>query len=191
MHRGLVALSASAVAAIYMAGYLRTQAADASIAAAAVPTETAVQAAATGSDQAAPTVTVAPQAPPTTTPASNPFVQRQIPVAPRLAPTPQTAAPASSGSASQATQYRDGTFSGQGTSRRGDVWVNVQIQGGRISNVTITRSTLQYPLRDIANLPSEVVQRQTANVDVVSRATYSSMAFRGAVSQALASAKAG
>ena len=30
MHRGLVALSASAIAAIYMAGYLRTQAADGS-----------------------------------------------------------------------------------------------------------------------------------------------------------------
>src|SRR5216683_1974201 len=35
MHRGLVALSASAVAAIYMAGYLRTQSADAGIGASA------------------------------------------------------------------------------------------------------------------------------------------------------------
>ena len=61
---------------------------------------------------------------------------------------------------------------------------------GRIANVTITRSTLQYPLRDIAGLPQQVVQRQTAQVDLVSRATYSSMAFRRAVSQALASATA-
>src|ERR1700694_1822770 len=35
LHRGLVALSASAVAAVYMAGYMRTQSADASIGAAA------------------------------------------------------------------------------------------------------------------------------------------------------------
>jgi uncharacterized protein with FMN-binding domain len=70
------------------------------------------------------------------------------------------------------------------------VWVSVQIQAGQITNVSITRSTLQYPVRDIANLPSQVVQRQSAQVDIVSRATYSSTAFRTAVTQALASAKA-
>lgn len=43
--------------------------------------------------------------------------------------------------------------------------MSVQVQGGRIANVTITRSTLQYPLRDIANLPQEVVQKQSAQVD--------------------------
>jgi uncharacterized protein with FMN-binding domain len=64
------------------------------------------------------------------------------------------------------------------------------VQGGQIANVTITRSTLQYPLRDIADLPSEVVQRQSAQVDIVSRATYSSMAFRDAVTQALSAARA-
>ena len=67
--------------------------------------------------------------------------------------------------------------------------VSVTVEGGKITNVQITRSTLQYPLRDIANLPGEVVQRQSANVDIVSRATYSSMAFRGAVTQALSAAR--
>jgi uncharacterized protein with FMN-binding domain len=183
MHRGLVALSASAVAAIYMAGYLRTQAADASIAAGAAPT----LAAAAGAPMAA-----AAPAPPSATPIPQPLIQRQVPVAPRLAPTPQLAAPpsTSASSAQSQTTYKDGTYTGQGTSRRGDVWVSVQVQAGRIANVSITRSTLQYPLRDIANLPSQVVQRQSAQVDIVSRATYSSMAFRGAVTQALASALA-
>lgn len=180
MHRGLVALSASAVAAIYMAGYLRTQAADASIGAASVPTP-------------APVVAAAPPAP-TATPAVQPFVQRAAPPVSRAQPTPapQAAAPpaqAPSQSQSQG-QYKDGTYTGQGTSRRGDLWVSLQVAGGRVTNVTITRSTLQYPLRDIQNLPQEVVQRQSAQVDLVSRATYSSMAFRGAVAQALASAKA-
>lgn len=188
MHRGLVALSASAVAAIYMAGYLRTQSADATIAAAAVPT----LAVALG----APIAAAAPPPPTsraTATPAPQPFIDRQVPVAPRVAPTPQPAAPPSQSGALSSTQaqggFKDGTYAGQGTSRRGDVWVSVQVQAGRIANVTITRSTLQYPLRDIANLPSQVVQRQSAQVDVVSRATYSSMAFRGAVAQALAAAK--
>jgi uncharacterized protein with FMN-binding domain len=176
MHRGLVALSASAVAAIYMAGYLRTQAADAVI-----------------GDTAVPTLSTANTAPAlTTTPAPQPVViQRLTPVAPLAAPTPQpTGPPTVAPSQPASATYRDGTFTGQGSSRRGDVWVSVQIQGGHIANVTITRSTLQYPLRDIASLPAEVVQLQTAQVDIVSRATYSSQAFRGAVAQALASARA-
>ncbi len=182
MHRGLVALSASAVAAIYMAGYLRTQAADASIASAAVPTATVGQ-----------SVPIAAAAPTATAP--QPIIQRQRPTSARTQPTAQPAPPASaSGSApgtatqTQAT-YKDGTYTGQGTSRRGDVWVSLQVQGGRVTNVSITHSTLQYPLRDIADLPAEVVQRQSAQVDIVSRATYSSMAFRGAVSQALSAAQ--
>ena len=207
MHRGLVALSASAIAAVYMTGYLRTQAADATIAA-AEPSLTA-----------APTAQVAVAAPPAVTvaPAPQTVVQRQVTVAPRPSATPATQAqppaqsqsqpraqtqpqapaqtqpqsqpqPQSPSQASQAA-YKDGTYTGQGTSRRGDVWVQVEVAGGRISNVSITRSTLQYPLRDIAGLPQEVVDRQSAQVDVVSRATYSSMAFRQAVTQALSSAK--
>jgi uncharacterized protein with FMN-binding domain len=43
-------------------------------------------------------------------------------------------------------------------------------------------------LRDIAGLPSQVVQRQSAQVDIVSRATYSSEAFKDAVAQALSQA---
>jgi uncharacterized protein with FMN-binding domain len=179
MPRGLVAISASAVAAIYMAGYLRTQSADASIAAAALPTAAVAQ--------SAPVATVAPTA------TSPQVVVQRRQGASRTAPAAQpTPTPASSSSSSTQTQvaYKDGTYTGQGTSRRGDVWVSVQVQGGRIANVTITRSTLQYPLRDIQGLPAEVVQRQSAQVDTVSRATYSSDAFRGAVTQALAAAQA-
>jgi uncharacterized protein with FMN-binding domain len=183
MHRGLVALSASAIAAVYMAGYLRTQSADASIGAAAValpPGATSSAAIATNAPVSA-TPTLIPQLPP--------VVQRQVPVPPRATPTPQpTAPPAQTAAQPGQAALKDGTFTGQGSSRRGDVWVSVDVQAGRIANVTITRSTLQYPLRDIAGLPSQVVQRQSAQVDIVSRATYSSQAFRQAVSQALSKA---
>jgi len=180
MHRGMVALSASAIAAVYMAGYLRTQSADASIGAASValsPGVTASAAVATNPPVSA-TATAIPQLPP--------VVQRQVPVTARAGPTPQPTAPPVSQQAQAG--LRDGTFTGQGSSRRGDVWVSVEVQAGRIANVTITRSTLQYPLRDIAGLPSQVVQRQSAQVDIVSRATYSSQAFKQAVSQALSKA---
>jgi uncharacterized protein with FMN-binding domain len=191
MHRGLVALSASAIAAVYMAGYLRTQAADATIAA-ADPVLTA-----------SPTVQVTVAAPPaaTATPAPPAVARLQARTAPQSssapaaqAPTPvptQTRAQTQPPSQSVQAAYQDGTYTGQGTSRRGDVWVQVQVVGGRVANVSITRSTLQYPLRDIAGLPQQVIDRQDAQVDTVSRATYSSMAFRQAVTQALASAKAG
>ncbi|MBV9577388.1 MAG: hypothetical protein JO057_02235, partial [Chloroflexi bacterium] len=131
MPRGLVALSASAVAAIYMAGYLRTQAADAAMAAAVPPSAVVAQ--------STPSVT-APQ----------PVVQRQNPGSSRsgnpTAPNPSgttaqasTVPASSSGAATAQATYKDGTYTGQGTSRRGDVWVSVQVQGGRIANVSITR----------------------------------------------------
>jgi major membrane immunogen (membrane-anchored lipoprotein) len=190
MHRGLVALSASAVAAVYLAGYLRTQSAEASIAVAAVatPTPVAVAAAPAATATPAPQVqkrTGRPAAPPqrsagTATPAT----------APSTTGNARPAAGNSGGLSSTSTTgaYRDGTYTGSGSSRRGDVWVSVDVQGGKISQVTITRSTLQYPLRDIAGLPAQVVERQSPQVDIVSRATYSSQAFRTAVSQALAKA---
>src|SRR5262249_18065605 len=121
-------------------------------------------------------------------------------VSPAVTPTsPSTSSPTTSRASSSPTTsptsapvagaYKDGTYSGTGSSRRGDVWVSVAIAGGQITNVTITKSTLHYPLRDIAGLPAQVVQRQSAQVDPVSRATYSSQAFKTAVSQALAAAR--
>jgi uncharacterized protein with FMN-binding domain len=173
MHRGLVALSASAIATVYLAGYVRTQSADANIGAAALPTLAP-------SPNAAIAIAAAPAATATSVAPVPPTVQRST-AAPTSVPTPVPST-ASSGA------LKDGTYTGQGSSRRGDVWVNVDVQSGRIATVTITRSTLQYPLRDIAGLPDQVVQRQSAQVDIVSRATYSSQAFRTAVSQALSKA---
>jgi uncharacterized protein with FMN-binding domain len=196
MHPGLVALSATAITAIYVAGYMRTQAADASIAAAA-------------SAASSPTALVAPAAPPVASSSARTVVPTPLqPLLPRgggagpggsparrgvppTAPTPPPQAAAAPSAAQSGPSYKDGTYTGQGSSRRGDVWVSITVAGSHITDVTITRSTLQYPLRDIAGLPSEVVQRQSAQVDTVSRATYSSQAFRSAVSQALSKAVQG
>jgi len=83
----------------------------------------------------------------------------------------------------------DGTFTGAGTSRRGDISVAVTIQNGQVSAVRITRASTYYPISDIGRLPGEVVDRQSAQVDMVSGATESSRAFKGAVTQALAQAR--
>jgi uncharacterized protein with FMN-binding domain len=153
LSRGIVSLAASAITAVYAAGYIHTQSADASIGAA---------------DAAAPPVTTsassAAQSPAVTT--------------------------TTNGTSQSGSTLKDGTYAGTGTSRRGNVQVSLTIQGGRIANVNITGATTEYPTRDIANLPGQVVSRQSAQIDIVSGATYSSLAFGGAVQQALQRAQA-
>jgi uncharacterized protein with FMN-binding domain len=141
MPRRLVALSSSAIAAIYFAGLAATRTADAGIVydAAAVPTNAAVAA----------------------------------------------ASPTSASSAPVVSPYKDGTFSGTGTSRRGNVTVAVTIAGGRITNVSLTKVATEYPASAIASLPAQVVTSQSSQVNGVSGATYSAQAFRSAVQAAL------
>ena len=165
MPRRLVALSSSAVAAIYLAGFVYTRGADAGLASVATSVPTAVSAspsATATSGQSS--VVVSASAPATSTPTST--------------PTTTTSA------------YRDGTYTGAGTSRRGNVNVSVTIQSGRIANVTISSVTTQYPISRIASLPSQVVSRQSSQVDNISGATYSAQAFTLAVQAALSQAGA-
>jgi uncharacterized protein with FMN-binding domain len=84
--------------------------------------------------------------------------------------------------------YKDGTYSGMGTSRFGNVEVAVTVAGGKITDVALTRVTTKYPASRIAALPGQVVARQSARVDNVSGATASATPFRTAVQAALAKA---
>jgi uncharacterized protein with FMN-binding domain len=86
--------------------------------------------------------------------------------------------------------YADGTYSATGTSQLGNVTVSVTIANDKISNVQITKVTTKFPMSRIASLPAAVVQSQSANVNVISGATYSSQAFKQAVQQALSQAQA-
>jgi uncharacterized protein with FMN-binding domain len=177
LHRGLVALAASAITAVYTAGYVHTQSADATLAA---PDTTAV---------VVPTTTQS-------APVATSGVARRAPTAVQgLAPSVNTARPAATATPASTTALapaalKDGTYSGTGTSRRGNIDVSLVIQGGRIASVNITRATTQYPTRIISGLPGEVVSRQSAQVDTISGATYSSIAFKTAVQQALQHAQA-
>lgn len=86
------------------------------------------------------------------------------------------------------TRYRDGSYSGMGENRHGDVQVTVVIAGGRIASAAIADCGMQYPCSRIAMLPGQVVTRQSVNVDLVSGATMSSTAYQDAVVQALSKA---
>ncbi len=177
VNKNLAGAAVVAIAAVYAAGYAWTQ-----------PAHHAAGAAAVASP--APSVAAATTAPPVDTATA---IARAIASSTPPPTTSAAAAPvpsASSVKAAASTGYRDGSYTGTGTSRRGNVTVSLTIQNGQIADVKITRTTTYYPVSDISRLPGQVVQRQSANVDMVSGATESSRAFRGAVSQALAEARA-
>lgn len=90
----------------------------------------------------------------------------------------------------QATAYHDGTYSGTGRGPFGDVSVSLTLRGHRIVDVVITADTTSYSEKWIEGLPGEVKARQSARVDVVSGATFSTAAFQQAVLNALALARA-
>lgn len=98
-----------------------------------------------------------------------------------------TAVNAAAGDSSKAPlpPLRDGTFTGYGTSRHGDIEATIEIKDGRITSATISQCLTRYSCSWIAMLPAQVVARQTADVDVVSGATQSSDAFYFAVLAAL------
>ena len=88
--------------------------------------------------------------------------------------------------------YADGTFTGQDVSMRyGDVQVQVTISGGAVTDVT----ALQLPNGDghssrISSivepmLRSEALQAQTASIDLISGATYTSGAYQQSLQSAL------
>ena len=170
MTNSLVALSSAAIISVYGVGYLRTQAAEdqltanPSVAAAAIATATA----------------------PSSSPPGFTFegggTSRQ-----QTAPLP-TATPAQPSSSQQNAGYKDGTYSGSGTSRHGGVEVSVVVQGGKIASAAITSCSTRYPCSKIAALPGQVVSKQSAAVNYVSGSTDSSKAYKQAVTAALAQA---
>ncbi len=206
----LVALSSAAVIAVYAAGYARTAPAAGQFAvtetmsnsvttSATSPTSTTVAIAANsatatatnpvqpngqatqGSSRQQPSsaepggTATATTATATPTAAASPTAGRSTPTA--TAPAVTTGA------------FRDGTYTGTGTSRHGSIGVTVTVQAGKIVAAEISDCGTRYPCSRIAALPGQVLTRQSAAVDVVSGATDSTNAYRAAVNAALAQAR--
>jgi uncharacterized protein with FMN-binding domain len=86
-------------------------------------------------------------------------------------------------------QFKDGVYTGWGTSRHGDIQATVEIRDGHIYSAAISQCLTRYSCSWISHLPGQVVSRQSPNVDYVSGATQSTNAFYYAVVEALAKAK--
>jgi uncharacterized protein with FMN-binding domain len=193
LNKNLVALGSAAIVTVYAVGFVRTSSVSVDGGGGGAPAARSAEVdAATAVARAIATSTPAAAsaaAPPAATPsAAGPSPARPPTATPAAASPPAVAAsPAPAATA----RYRDGTFTGSGTSRFGGFDVAVTIEGGTITGVELTRVTTRYPASRIARLPGQVVARQSADVDMVSGATYSARAFRDAVAQALSKAAAG
>lgn len=105
---------------------------------------------------------------------------------PAPAPTPAVAVAVA---VAPKMQLHDGTYTGYGTSRHGDIEATVVIEGGRIATAAISRCLTRYSCSWVAHLQQQVVTRQSPEVDYVSGATESTNAFYYAVVEALTKAK--
>lgn len=128
-----------------------------------------------------------------------------VATAPKTTPSPSASASSgssstSSGSSSAQTSssgLTDGTFTGQvANTRFGPVQVQITVSGGAITDVQVP----QYPSesgrdqqinsRALPVLVKETVQAQSAEVDMVSGATYTSTGYRTSLQSALDQARA-
>jgi uncharacterized protein with FMN-binding domain len=115
---------------------------------------------------------------------------------PATPPSDSSAKPVAAQAADSAAQtnkehaaYKDGTYSGWGTSRHGDIEASVLIKDGRIAAAIISQCLTRYSCSWISALPGQVTARQSPEVDFVSGATESTNAFYYAVVEALKKAK--
>ena len=207
---GLVALSSAAVLAVYAAGYARTRSA-----AAKFETQTAERRPAPLPAAPANQSSLAELQPPPSPEKSPPPSKTEKPgpvAAEQVAPAPETAPPAAAAAVAvaepapapepapsapppqpppppSAPTWKDGTYTGWGTSRHGDIQAQVVIAAGRVASATIAQCLTRYSCSVIEKLPPEVAQRQSPEVDYVSGATQSTNAFYYAVVEALNKAK--
>ena len=86
-------------------------------------------------------------------------------------------------------QYNDGTYTGWGYCRHGDIQASIVIERGRIVSAKVAQCRTRYSCNWIEPLYPQVVERQNAEVDYISGATESTDAFHDAIAEALAKAK--
>ena len=89
--------------------------------------------------------------------------------------------------------YKDGTYQGAAQGYGGMIEVEVTIKDGKISAIDITAASGETPsfFSRAKTLTNTIIEKQSADVDVVSGATYSSNGIINAVKSALEKAKSG
>jgi len=129
--------------------------------------------------------------------ANNAFPPANTPSLPSTAKDAQSSAsqstpsPTVATSAPSAGQYKDGTYEGSGTGFRGrTTTVSVTVQGGDITDITIVSTGDDGPFvnRAFPVVSRSIIESQSADVNAVSGATYTSRGIMQAVADALSNA---
>jgi len=110
-----------------------------------------------------------------------------------IATASQSASSSQSSKSSSANQlYKDGTYQGSGTGYGGGTTtVSVTLKGDKITNISTVSSQDEGSFYNSAypTISQEIISNQSASVDAVSGATFSSNGIMGAVADALSQAK--
>lgn len=98
-----------------------------------------------------------------------------------------------SGAAAGTVTYQDGTYTGTAPGFGGDITVSVTIADGKMTAIEIVSAAGETPsfLARAKTIISKMLETQSADVDVVSGATYSSNGIINAVKNALVKASGG
>jgi uncharacterized protein with FMN-binding domain len=134
----------------------------------------------------------APQSPKSASPLADAAVVDGKP-APAAEPTVATDAAVTTDAAeiAQARRWLDGYYTGWGQSRHGDIQAFVRIESGRIVDAGVASCETRYPCDVIDHIIPQPVERQSADVDRVSRATESADAYYNGLVMALEHAESG
>jgi len=122
----------------------------------------------------------APGAPPAIAPVPLPAQETNAPIP---YPVARESAPVAG------VKWRDGTYTGLGSSAHGDIEARVVIKEGRIVEAGIATCDTRYPCSVIDPLIQQPVERQSPDVDYLSRATESSAAYYYGLVEALEKAR--
>ena len=87
-------------------------------------------------------------------------------------------------------RFRPGTYTGSAEGKKGPMTVEVTLSSDRITDVRVTEHSVAPGIVDpsIEEIPKEIIEAQSLDVDVVSGATISSLAIINAAGEALISA---
>ena len=90
-----------------------------------------------------------------------------------------------------AGSYKDGSYEGTATGFGGDITVKVTVDGGKITAVDIISAEKEDGayLTMAEDIIPKIIDAQTAEVDTISGATFSSTGIKNATAQALESAQ--
>jgi fumarate reductase flavoprotein subunit len=87
--------------------------------------------------------------------------------------------------------YKDGTYTGTGKGNNGDITVEVIVEGGNVTTISLTDQHETPGIYETAEqeVTALIIKKQTTDVDSVSGATYTSNGIKEAVENALKQAK--